>query len=102
MSDGHIIAWNDGSRLLCPPNDVPLPIEHAASNKLPLISDIDVDGIPVIESVSGLPAYTLDIVDYVIERRGDVLSIHGEIGTVFERFLALMGSYSNGLHGSYG
>ena len=98
VDDSHIITWNDGSKTLCPPNDDPRPIETVAGEgRTPLISEIDIDAIPVIDSPSDLPPYTLDIIDYVMERRGDTLSIHGEIGTVFERFLLLMGSLAGGM-----
>ncbi|MCE5313575.1 MAG: uroporphyrinogen decarboxylase family protein [Armatimonadota bacterium] len=98
VDNGHIVTWDNNSKTLCPPNDDPRPVEHVAEEiRNPLISEIDIDAIPVIESASDLPPYTLDIVDYVMERRGDTLSIHGEIGTVFEWFLGLMGSLTDGL-----
>ncbi|MCE5200882.1 MAG: uroporphyrinogen decarboxylase family protein [Armatimonadota bacterium] len=98
INDGHIITWDNGSKTICPSNDDPRPVEIIPSqNRNPLISEIDIDSIKVIDSPSGLPPYILDIVDYVMEHRGDTLSIHGEIGTVFERFLELIGSLADGL-----
>lgn len=94
---GHIMTFKDGSRLFCPPDESPYPVDGAQKVNSRVISDIDIDQIPVIDSVDGIPAYTFDIIDYVIDRRADTLSIHGEIGTVFERFLLLMGSFADGL-----
>lgn len=98
VNGGHIIVFDDDSKFFCPPNDDPRRVERVEpGGKSRTISEIDIDDLRVVESPSGLPSYALDIVDYVIEHRGNVLSIHGEIGTVFERFLCLMGSYEDGL-----
>jgi uroporphyrinogen-III decarboxylase len=61
------------------------------------IDDIELDQIPLIRAESELPKHYFDILDRVISARGAELSIHGEVGTTFERFLNLFGSKEDGL-----
>ena len=99
IDQGHIITWKYGARTFCPPDDDPRPMDSAGFPAIihREIADVDIESIQVPESLEDLPPYALDIIDYVIERKGDTMSIHGEIGTVFERFLLCMGSFVDGL-----
>ena len=96
--DGHRIIWENGDQTYLPPNDDPLAIQQQRTNrKTTAIEDIDINSLNVFKTAHDLPLYYSDILDYVIRYKGNELSIHGEIGTVFERFLVLFNSYSDGL-----
>jgi uroporphyrinogen-III decarboxylase len=96
--DGHKIIWTNGDQTYLPPNDDPLPINKARTiRKRISIEDIDIEAIKVYRTVQDLPVYYTDILDHIIRLKGNELSIHGEIGTVFERLLVLFNSYSDGL-----
>lgn len=98
VGDGHIVKLDNGSEIFVPPNDDPRPLGASRDyNKCVDIDHIDLDAIKVIKSESELPSYFFDIMDYVIERKGKDLSIHGEVGTAFECFLLLFDSYEHGL-----
>lgn len=97
-AEGHRIVWDNGDETYLPPNDDPRYIKRQSADRRAVsIDEIDADSIPVAESKQDLPPYYLDILDSVIRQRGSELSIHGEIGTVFEKLLVLFESYSDGL-----
>ncbi len=95
---GHLVTWKDGHREYVPPDDAPfVPIESRTPVEHVTIDDLDPDRIPLIRTERDLPAYYFDILDRVTKARGAELSIHGEVGTTFERFLNLFGSKEDGL-----
>lgn len=95
---GHKVVWDNGDETYLPPNDDPLPNKRKTIDHRPTaIEDIDEDAIRVFKSVADVPSYSMGILDAVLKARSKDLSIHGEIGTVFERFLVLFRSYGDGL-----
>lgn len=94
---GHLITWNNGNRTFCPPDEYPRSLNPAPPKTAPTLDQIDPARLPIIESEQALPPFYFDIMDYVLQRKGESLSIHGEVGTVFERFLLMFGSFENGL-----
>lgn len=95
---GHMVTWESGHREYVPRDDAPfVPIEMRDPVEHITIDDIEPEHIPIIHAQSGLPEYYFDILDRVISARGAELSIHGEVGTTFERFLNLFGSKEDGL-----
>jgi uroporphyrinogen-III decarboxylase len=95
---GHMITWKNGYREFVPCDDAPfVPVEMRKPVRHRTIDDIEPDEIPLVHAESELPEYYFDILDRVISARGAELSIHGEVGTTFERFLNLFGSTEDGL-----
>jgi uroporphyrinogen-III decarboxylase len=95
---GHVIEWEDGAKTFVPPDDYPYPVGDTKPSGKPASADeLDPASIPVIEHADDLPGYYFDVIDYVLPRRGDTLSIHGEVGTPFANFLRLFDTYENGL-----
>jgi hypothetical protein len=95
---GHMISWENGCKEFVPRDDAPYvppemrqPVEHRT------IDDIEPDRISLLRAESELPNHYFDILDRVIGARGAELSIHGEVGTTFERFLNLFGCTEDGL-----
>lgn len=95
LEDGHKITWKSGKETIIPPDDSPRDI-NAHKNKLINISDLSESEITTWGQ-EPVPEYFLDQLNYVLERKGKTLSIHGEVGTVFEKFLEQLGSFENGL-----
>lgn len=96
-NNGHLITWSNGRQSFCPPDEQPYALHPDPAGTPPTIDQIDPDHLPVIASERELPPYYFDILDQVRERKGAELSIHGEVGTVLERFLLMLGSFENGL-----
>lgn len=94
---GNILLWKSGLRTFLPFDDDPRPLERIAPAILKNINEIDIDQIHTLADETELPSYYLDILDYIIDRKGNDLSIHGEVGTTFERFLLLLGNFEGGL-----
>jgi hypothetical protein len=94
--DGYLLTWKNGLQTFFPPDDDPrdIDVDKKVSNKK--IASIDMDFVRKI-SDEPLKSYYLDPLKYVNSARGAALSIHGEVSTVFESFLLLLGSYENGL-----
>ncbi len=100
--DGHLVRWKNGDSTFIPPDDFPRPVNsdsRAPKEGVTGLNDVLVDDIPVHESAASLPAYFYDILDYVLPRRGESHSIHGEVSTAFGRYLAACGGYENGFMG---
>ncbi|MHB9139781.1 MAG: uroporphyrinogen decarboxylase family protein, partial [Victivallaceae bacterium] len=94
--EGKLITFEDGSRIICPANDYP-----RVQNNAPVlnrdISQVSPDEICLISSAYEFYPWFGNILDIVLSRKSDTFSIHGEIGTSFEQFLATFGSFEAGL-----
>ena len=95
FEDGHKIIWNSGKETIVPPDEFPRDI-NAPKDKLISISEVDKSKI-IAWGKEPVPDYYLEPLNYVLERKGKSLSIHGEVGTVFSKFLEQLGSYEYGL-----
>lgn len=94
--DGYLLSWKNGKHTYFPPDDDPRLIDADRNTETKLISQIDMEAVRQVAGEHPTPYY-LEPLEYVMKERGDTLSIHGEVGTVFERFLVMMGSYEWGL-----
>jgi uroporphyrinogen-III decarboxylase len=98
IKEGHLITWESGYKEIIPHDDFPyIPGDMRKISKSLNIDEIDIDNLNIIESENELPAYFFDTLDRVLKLKGAELSIHGEIGTAFERFLNLFGNFESGL-----
>ena len=96
FKDGHRITWKNGKETIIPPDDSPRDANACQNNKFMTISQLDWAQITAWAN-KPVPEYFLDPLNYVLERKGESLSIHGEVSTVFEKFLDMLGSFENGL-----
>lgn len=94
--DGHLIIWKNGTETYCPPDDDPRNINSLNATKAIDLAKIDIETIK-LRTNQPLSQYYLDPLKYVIAKRGTTHSIHGEVGTAFEQFLLLCGTYESGL-----
>ncbi|MEN6386719.1 MAG: uroporphyrinogen decarboxylase family protein [Phycisphaerales bacterium] len=94
--DGYLLTWKNGLQTFFPPDDDPRDIDVDRKTPDKKIASIDIDMVRRNAS-EPLTPYYLDPLKFVISARGADLSIHGEVSTVFESFLLLLGSYENGL-----
>ncbi len=94
---GNVVLWKNGMKTFMPADDDPRPLERDLPAVTKNISEIDVDQVYALTSADELPPYYLDILDCVMDRKRNDLSIHGEVGTAFERFLLLLGNFEGGL-----
>ncbi|MFA5866204.1 MAG: uroporphyrinogen decarboxylase family protein [Phycisphaerae bacterium] len=94
--NGHSVTWKDGRRTFIPPDEYPRDLDSDRTNRN---ISIDEFSTQVIQdwAQTPVPTYYLDILNYVKERKGADLSIHGEVGTAFEILLNFLGSYESGL-----
>lgn len=92
-----LVTWKNGTQSFIPYNDFPIDRDDSAGkDKLEYIDDLDLDKIPVYTRET-FPDYYFNILDCILEKKGNELSIHGEVGTCFEEFLGLFSSLGNGL-----
>lgn len=90
------LLMQDGARYYLPQNDYPLPQTLPHRDPRPSsIDEIDLEAVAA-SAREGRP-WEFNILEEVLERRGKELSIHGEIGTAFERFLTLFERVDQGL-----
>ena len=94
--DGKLISFTDGRQFICPPNDNPILWDHIPSSFRD-ISQVSPDEIKIVSSAYETCPWFGNILDIVLSRKKDTLSIHGEIGTSFETFLLTFGSFEAGL-----
>ena len=98
IEEGHLVIWEDGYKEIVPHDDFPYaPHDLRKASESITINEVDIENINQIKSENELPSYFLNILDHVLKFKGAELSIHGEVGTVFERFLSLFGNYGDGL-----
>lgn len=97
IADGHLATFEDGEKVFFPPDDNPRRVSPVPSRKITDFGDIEPDAISIWESEKDIPPHFNDILDRLVVRRGTDLSVHGEVGTAFERLLLLTGSTENGL-----
>ncbi|MEN6643967.1 MAG: uroporphyrinogen decarboxylase family protein [Armatimonadia bacterium] len=111
--EGQLIRWKRGGRCLCPADDLPhelkqqrVSLEELEPEKLfyddphtlgglkyPFYYDLE----PYEWSEEGLfPAYHTAIIEGVMARVGDRLSVHGEVFSPFTQLMERLG-YENGL-----
>ena len=95
--DGHTITWIDGKQTYVPPNSYPVSISVTNTEFMKNIDELDPEEYQAQAPDMNIHKYYFDILDYVITRKGGSLSIHGEVGSVFERFLRQLGSFDSGL-----
>lgn len=94
--EGKLIIFEDGKQFICPPDDYPRLLNNSpVINKE--ISQVSPDDIHLVSSAYELYPWYGNILDIVLARKKDTLSIHGEIGTSFEAFLRTFGSFESGL-----
>ena len=96
FKDGHKIIWKTGKETIVPPDDDPRDVNPTQNQKFIAISQLDESQITAWAN-EPVAEYFLDPLNYILERKGETLSIHGEVGTVFEQFLNMLGSFENGL-----
>jgi hypothetical protein len=112
---GTVIHWRNGWHTVCPPDDNAHVYREDGRPFKARFEDIDPERLfyaephalpgitfPFLWGVAGegpndsFPPWQYDTIDYVTERVGDDLSIHGEIFSPFSQFLELLG-YEEGL-----
>lgn len=92
--DGGVeIAYADGGRYFYPPDEFPACLNNVGKSLSLTIDDVSPADIRDFET----PSYWPDLLRTVIKERGETLSIHGEVGTAFERTLMLFGNCQDGL-----
>lgn len=82
---GKVVRWKDGRQSYIPFNDFPQDFEEEPETA-EFIDDVEEDDI-CVEQGGNLPDYLFNILEYVLEKKGKDLSVHGEAGTCFEMFL---------------
>lgn len=111
--DGQLVHWKNGGRLLCPPDDLP----HELAAESVGLADIEPEKVFYEDphTPGGLkypfyydleprqwtdedffPPYVTAIIDTVIARVGDRLSVHGEVFSPFTQLMERLG-YQEGL-----
>lgn len=110
-SDGQIIHYKDGSRCVCPVDDLPI---HVEGPKLPL-DEIDVDKLyyedphtpgglkypfyyDLEPTAEFFPETVFTIIDSVLAAVNGELSVHSEVFSPFTQLMERLG-YENGLMG---
>lgn len=84
---GKVVRWKDGHESCIPFNDFPKDYdEDLEEKKAEFIDDVTEDDI-CVEQERDLPDYQFNILEYILEKKGKDLSVHGEVGTCFEMFL---------------
>lgn len=101
VADGEnrskIVSWKDNTYSDIPYNDFPIDRVPASRQQKPaFIEDVDPETITKITS-GQLPDWQFNILEMILEKKGQTLSIHGEVGTAFEQFLELFDTMENGL-----
>lgn len=110
-----IIHWKNGWCTVCPTDDNPHCIREEGTECHPSFAQVDPQRLFYIEphDLGGLeypsawgfspdssqpdnffPPWQFDTIDYVIERAGHEVSVHGEIFSPFSQFLELLGCNS--------
>ena len=97
--DGRLIVWKDARRTYCPPDEYPRDLTEAERPNpcWKSIDDFDPDAIPIVESGTAFAPWAFNVLDEVLARKGNELSVHGEVGTAFEGFLMQLGALEAGL-----
>lgn len=96
LPGGHVVEFADGEKLLFPCDDSPRPA-IAKRTEERSIDEVDIAKIDLWESEEDVPEHFRRVLDLIIERKGGELSVHGEVGTAFEKLLYLTGSSQSGL-----
>jgi len=115
--ESKIVHWKNGWFTVCPKDDNPhvyradgernlVRFEEVEPERLFYVEPHDLSGIvyPYYWGFSGVPAeradffppWQFDTIDYIVQRVGSEVSIHGEIFSPFSQFLELL-DYTNAL-----
>lgn len=98
ISDGSkLVTLRSGKQYVIPYNDFPYPLEAEQNNRPSDLEDISAGDIHLPMTKEELPSYAFNILEEILERKKDELSIHGEVGTAFEQYLGLFDRWENGL-----
>ena len=93
---GKLITWKNGNRSEIPYNDFPIDYSRTPARYPVDIDELDPDTFGT-RTENDLPDYQFNILEYILERKGNELSVHGEVGSSFGRFLKVFGDVANGL-----
>ena len=97
--EGELVECNDGTRLLCPPDELPQPLATGARHH-PVPADVSSTGLPdtlsYIPVSQGLrfaihPDYRFEVFRMVRRFVGRDFAIHGEVASPFDYFLDFFG-----------
>lgn len=115
--EGTVIHWVNGATSVCPPDDNPHVYGRDGTRLRASFADLDPEQLFYIEphALAGLsypfrwsfseepakrenffPPWHFDTIDYVVNRVGGAVSVHGEVFSPFTQFLELL-DYSSGL-----
>lgn len=92
-----LVVFRTGEQYIVPYNDFPYPAKKEQNGKPSGLAGISVENLHLPMTKEELPAYEFNILEEILERKKDELSIHGEVGTCFELYLKLFDTWENGL-----
>lgn len=97
--EGELVEWNDGSRFLYSPDELPQPLTTSAPHHL-AVDDVSIDNLPgalsFIPVSQGLhfpihPDHRFEVFRLVRALVGPDIAVHGEVTSPFDYFLDFFG-----------